>query len=136
MPLIVVAAALIDEDGKCLLQQRPEGKPMAGLWEFPGGKLEDGESAEGALARELTEELGIMVAPDMLLPFTFATGMIGAGEGGQRALVLLLYICRTWTGTPAALESPELRWVRPADMASLPMPPADVPLVEALIALS
>lgn len=127
LPLLVVAAALIDRRGDVLLQRRPEGKAMAGLWEFPGGKVERGETPEAALVRELYEELGIVVAPAALSPLTFATADLGA-----RSLILLLYGIRSWEGTPRPLEAPELRWVAPAAMRALAMPPADLPLVEYL----
>lgn len=123
----VVAAALVDGEGRVLLQRRPEGKQMAGLWEFPGGKIEPGESPEAALVRELAEELDITVAQADLTPITFASAALGG-----RHLLLLLYRAERWTGTPRAVEAPELAWVAPADMARLPMPPADVPLVAAL----
>jgi 8-oxo-dGTP diphosphatase len=126
--LLVVAAALTDAQGRVLLQRRPEGKALAGLWEFPGGKLETGETPEQALIRELDEELGIAVTPGDVVPVTFATGL-----AGERPLILLLYAVRCWSGDPAPVEAPELRWVAPADMPALPMPPADVPLVAALI---
>ena len=127
-PLVVVAAAMIDADGRVLLQRRPEGKAMAGLWEFPGGKVEPGESPEAALARELTEELAITVDPGALTPLAFASAPLG-----DRHLVLLLYTVEAWTGEPQPLEASEIGWVRPSAMATLPMPPADVPLVEALV---
>jgi 8-oxo-dGTP diphosphatase len=125
--LFVVAAALTNQDGEILLQKRPEGRQMAGLWEFPGGKVDAGESPESALLRELQEELGIDVLAENLVPITFASEPLG-----DRNLLLLLYRCATWLGEPVALDSPELRWLLPADMDSLPMPPADVPLVRAL----
>jgi 8-oxo-dGTP diphosphatase len=125
--LFVVAAALTNQAGEILLQKRPEGKQMAGLWEFPGGKVEPSESPESALVRELREELGIEVSALDLLPITFVSEPLGA-----RHLVLLLYRCTQWQGEPAALDSPELRWLRPSDMHQLQMPPADVPLVLAL----
>jgi 8-oxo-dGTP diphosphatase len=128
--MIVVAAALTDPEGRVLLQRRPEGKAMAGLWEFPGGKIEEGERPEAALVRELGEELGVSVDESALEPAAFAS----AGNGG-RQMLLLLYLCRAWRGEPAALHASELAWVAPAEMASLPMPPADVPLVQALIRL-
>ncbi len=127
-PLIVVAAAMVDARGRVLLQRRPPGKAMAGLWEFPGGKLEPGETPEAALARELDEELGIAVAVEGLRPCSFATGR---AEG--RSLLLLLYLVREWTGEPVALEATELRWETPAAMRALAMPPADGPLVAALV---
>ena len=128
--LLVVAAALIRPDGTVLAQQRPTGKQLAGLWEFPGGKIEPGESPEAALVRELREELGIEVAVDALSPVTFASEALAG-----RHLVLMLYAVRTWQGDPQALEACAFRWVTVAEMAALPMPPADVPLVAALRAL-
>jgi 8-oxo-dGTP diphosphatase len=125
--LFVVAAALTNQAGEILLQRRPQGKQMAGLWEFPGGKVEAGESPESALIRELEEELGIDVSVDNLAPISFASEPLG-----DRNLLLLLYRCTEWQGNPVALDSAELRWLLPADMPSLPMPPADVPLVHAL----
>jgi 8-oxo-dGTP diphosphatase len=125
--LVVVAAALTNQADEILLQLRPEGRSMAGLWEFPGGKVEPGESPESALVRELKEELGVSVSLADLVPFTFASEPFG-----DRHLLLMLYSCTCWTGEPVALESPELRWVKPADMDRLPMPPADKPLVKAL----
>ena len=125
--LFVVAAALTNQAGEILLQKRPAGKQMAGLWEFPGGKVESGESPESALVRELHEELGIEVSAANLLPITFASEPLQ-----DRNLLLLLYRCTQWQGEPAALDSPELRWLRPAAMHGLPMPPADKPLVLAL----
>jgi 8-oxo-dGTP diphosphatase len=128
--LIVVAAALVDAEGRVLLQRRPEGRAMAGLWEFPGGKMEEGERPESALARELEEELGIAVDEPTFEPAAFASA-----DNRGRNMLLLLYLCRTWRGEPAPLHASALAWVAPADMASLPMPPADVPLVERLIGL-
>lgn len=125
--LFVVAAALTNQDGEILLQKRPEGKQMAGLWEFPGGKADAGESPESALVRELREELGIEVSTENLVPITFASEPLG-----DRNLLLLLYRCTKWQGEPAALDSPELRWLLPGAMTGLPMPPADIPLVRAL----
>lgn len=128
---MVAAAALIDADGRILLQRRPAGKAMAGLWEFPGGKIEPGESPETALIRELEEELGILTETACLAPATFATGTTEAGD----PLILLLYVCRKWRGMPQALHAEALRWERPAAMFALPMPPADRPLVAMLDAL-
>jgi 8-oxo-dGTP diphosphatase len=125
--LLVVAAALVRGDGRVLLQQRPAGKAMAGLWEFPGGKVEAGERPEPALVRELAEELGIAVTQEALAPAAFASAALG-----ERHLLLLLYLCRRWEGEPEALDAAALQWVRPEEMRDLPMPPADVPLVEAL----
>ena len=128
--LPVVAAALVDADGRVLLQQRPAGKSLAGLWEFPGGKVESGETPEDALIRELEEELGIAVPHACLAPAAFASAPLG-----DRHLLLLLYIARKWVGVPRALEAAALKWVRPADMHALPMPPADRPLIGLLDAL-
>ncbi|MCK8457163.1 MULTISPECIES: (deoxy)nucleoside triphosphate pyrophosphohydrolase [Sphingomonas] len=128
--LPVVAAALVDLEGRVLLQQRPEGKSLAGLWEFPGGKIEPGETPEGALIRELEEELGIAVPQACLAPAAFASAPLG-----DRHLVLLLYVTRKWTGVPRALEATALQWVRPSAMHALPMPPADRPLIGLLDAL-
>ena len=128
--LTVVAAALIRADHRVLLQQRAPNRSMAGLWEFPGGKVEPGETPEAALARELGEELGIAVAPDALAPAAFASEALG-----DRHLLLLLYTARTWTGEPTALDASDLSWASVEEMRGLPMPPADVPLVAALSAL-
>jgi 8-oxo-dGTP diphosphatase len=133
--MIVVAAALIDGEGRILLQQRAPGRAMAGLWEFPGGKLESGERPESALARELREELGIEVAEQSLIPITFASADLDDGRGGTRHLLLLLYTCRAWSGEPQALDATALAWVRPAEMRVLPMPPADIPFIPILEAV-
>jgi 8-oxo-dGTP diphosphatase len=125
--LVVVAAALVDGEGRVLLQQRAPGRAMAGLWEFPGGKVEAGERPEAALARELEEELGIGVESVALTPAAFASA-----DNGGRHMLLLLYLCRRWRGDPSPLDASELRWVRTADMAALPMPPADEPLIPLL----
>lgn len=122
--LAVVAVALTDGVGRVLVQRRPAGKFMAGLWEFPGGKLEPGEAPEAALVRELAEELGIVVAPDDLAPLTFASQPLV-----DRHLLLLLYRCTRWAGEPRPLDADALLWRRPDEMADLPMPPADLPLV-------
>lgn len=124
---LVVAAALIDATGRTLVQQRPPDKAHGGLWEFPGGKVEPGEGPQSALARELSEELGILVDPDALEPVSFVAG----GEPDRRIL-LLLYACDRWQGEPAALDAVALRWDRPKALAALPMPPADYPLAAAL----
>jgi len=129
-PLIVVAAALIDGDGRLLVQQRPQGKAMAGLWEFPGGKVEAGELPEAALIRELREELGVDVQQACLAPACFASEPLG-----DRHMILLLYICRKWHGIPRALEGPAIRWVRPLELHGLDMPPADKPLIGLIDAL-
>ena len=121
----MVACALVDIDGRVLLTRRPPGRPMAGLWEFPGGKLLPGETPEAAVIRELREEIGVDTETSCLAPLTFASH---AYEDFH--LLMPLYVCRIWRGTPAPLEGQELRWVRPRDMLpAYPMPPADVPLV-------
>lgn len=129
-PLFVVAVALIDPDGRVLLQQRPPGRSMAGLWEFPGGKVEPGETPEAALVRELEEELGIATHESCLAPATFASEPLG-----DRHLLMLLYVCRKWRGVAEARHATALTWVRPAQMYGLPMPPADLPLIGLLEAL-
>src|SRR6266481_1200368 len=125
--VLVVAVALIDVDGRVLLAERPEGKSMAGLWEFPGGKVHDGETPEAALIRELKEELGIDVTASCLAPFTFASH---AYPGFH--LLMPLYVCRKWQGSVTAREGQRLAWVRPNRLADYAMPPADVPLVAML----
>ncbi|KFG92047.1 NTP pyrophosphohydrolase [Sphingobium herbicidovorans NBRC 16415] len=129
-PLLVVAAALVDADGRVLLQQRPPGKAMAGLWEFPGGKVEIGETPETALIRELEEELGIRTHASCLAPASFASEALG-----ERHLLLLLYVCRKWEGLPEARHATELKWVKPSQMFALEMPPADLPLIGLLDSL-
>ncbi|KRB85713.1 NTP pyrophosphohydrolase [Sphingomonas sp. Root710] len=129
-PLIVVGVALVDGDGRILVQQRPPGKAMAGLWEFPGGKVERGETPEAALIRELREELGIDVQQACLAPACFASEALG-----ERHMILLVYICRKWTGIPQPLEATALKWVRPVELHGLDMPPADKPLIGLLDAL-
>jgi len=128
--MVVVAAALIDRDGRVLLQQRSQNRSMAGLWEFPGGKVEEGETPEAALIRELNEELGIETESACLAPAAFASEPVG-----NRHMLLLLYICRKWHGTPAALDADALKWVMPREMFALEMPPADKPLIGLLDAL-
>jgi 8-oxo-dGTP diphosphatase len=128
--LIVVAAALVRSDGQILLQKRPEGRSMAGLWEFPGGKIEAGETPEAALVRELAEELDVAVNASDLAPACFARAKIG-----EKQLLLLLYLTRTWQGEPRGVESPELGWFTIEEMRCLPMPPADLPLIDLLKAL-
>lgn len=125
--MTVVAAALADASGRVLLQQRPEGRAMAGLWEFPGGKVEEGEVPEAALVRELEEELGIGIQAAALVPAAFASA-----EVGERHMVLLLYLCRDWVGEPRPLHATALKWLRPAEMVAGEMPPADRPLITAL----
>ena len=128
--MTVVAAALADSEGRVLLQQRAAGRAMAGLWEFPGGKVEEGERPERALVRELDEELGIAVAEDALSPAAFASA-----DNGGRHMLLLLFLCREWKGEPRALDAAALQWVRPQEMHGLDMPPADFPLIPLLDAL-
>jgi 8-oxo-dGTP diphosphatase len=125
--VLVAAVALIDADGRILLAQRPEGKVMAGLWEFPGGKVEPGETPEAALIRELAEELGIDVHTSCLGPFTFASHTYADFH-----LLMPLYVCRKWRGIVVPREGQRLAWVRPAKLADYPMPPADKPLVAML----
>lgn len=124
----VVAVALMDADGRILLAQRPQGKAMAGLWEFPGGKIEPGETPEAAMHRELKEELGITLCERCFAPVTFVSHAYETFH-----LVMLLYIARRWEGIPRAHEGQNLTWKYPKDMLKLPMPPADIPLVGALI---
>lgn len=125
--VLVAACALIDGEGRVLMAQRPEGKELAGLWEFPGGKVEGGERPEQALVRELREELGIEVEPEALEPFMFAS------HGYERFHLLMpLYLCRRWQGTARPMEKQQISWTALAALETLPMPPADVPLVEAL----
>jgi 8-oxo-dGTP diphosphatase len=130
-PLLLVAAcALVDADGRVLLAQRPEGKPMAGLWEFPGGKVEAGETPEDTLIRELAEELGIEVKAACLAPLTFAS------HGYDHMHLLMpLYVCRRWEKTVKPLEGQTLAWVEPKRLRTYPMPAADEPLIPALIDL-
>ena len=125
--VLVVAVALVDSDGRVLLAQRPEGKSMAGLWEFPGGKVHEGETPETALIRELAEELAIDVAATCLAPFTFASHSYADFH-----LLMPLYVCRVWQGIVTPLEGQSLAWVRPARLADYPMPPADKPLIPLL----
>ena len=130
MLTVVVAAAMIDSRSRILVQQRPAGKAMAGLWEFPGGKIEPGESPEAALVRELREELGVDVAPSSLTAVSFASEPLGSVH-----ILLLLYAVRSWAGVPQPLESLALRWVDRDELGRLAMPPADIPLVAALGAI-
>jgi 8-oxo-dGTP diphosphatase len=123
----VVAAALIDTDNRILVARRPEGRSLAGLWEFPGGKIEPGETPEAALVREIDEELGVTIAPDALTPVTF----VSHGYPDFH-LLMLLYLCRDWRGTPIGRQGQPLRWEAAAALDALPMPPADVPLVAVL----
>ncbi len=125
--LLVSAVALVDADDRILLARRPAGKSMAGLWEFPGGKLHDGETPEAALIRELREELAIDTVESCLAPIAFASHTYDDFH-----LLMPLFVCRVWTGTPQPREGQELAWVRPRDMSKYPMPPADTPLVAML----
>lgn len=128
--VLVVACALLDSDGRILLAQRPEGKALAGLWEFPGGKLEPGETPEDSLIRELDEELGITVRHACLAPLTFASHTYETFH-----LLMPLYICRRWEGTVMSREGQLLKWVPPHRLRDYPMPPADEPLIPFLIDL-
>ena len=125
--LLVAAAALVDSDGRVLIAQRPEGKAMAGLWEFPGGKVGPSETPEEALIRELAEELDIDVTENCLAPFTFASHAYDDFH-----LLMPLYVCRVWNGSVRPLEGQTLKWVRPVRLGDYPMPPADRPLVAML----
>jgi len=125
--VLVAAVALIDVDGRVLLAQRPEGKSMAGLWEFPGGKVEPGETPETALIRELQEELAIDTWESCLAPLTFASHGYDTYH-----LLMPLFACRKWQGTPRSQEGQALKWVRAADLRDYPMPPADIPLIPIL----
>ena len=125
--LLVAAVALIDADGRVLLAERPPGKHLAGLWEFPGGKVHPGETPEAALIRELAEELGISTAESCLAPFTFASYAYP-----EFHLLMPLYVCRKWTGIVVPREGQRLKWVRPQQLGDYPMPPADKPLVAML----
>jgi 8-oxo-dGTP diphosphatase len=128
--ILVAACALVDADGRVLVAQRPEGKAMAGLWEFPGGKLNAGETPERCLIRELDEELGIDTEASCLAPLTFASHGYADFH-----LLMPLYVCRVWRGTPEAREAQALRWVRPAKLRELAMPAADAPLIAPLVEL-
>jgi len=128
LPIIFVSAvAMVDMDGRVLMAQRPEGKSMAGLWEFPGGKVEEGETPEATLVRELKEELDIDITESCLAPFTFASHSYDDFH-----LMMPLYLCRVWKGEPRGAEGQKLKWVYPVKMNQLPMPGADVPLVAML----
>ena len=128
--VLVAACALIDADGRVLLAQRPPGKPMAGLWEFPGGKVESGERPEDSLIRELKEELGIVVREACLAPLTFASHAYP-----EFHLLMPLFVCRRWEGTVTPKEGQRLAWVRPNRLREYPMPPADEPLIAHLTGL-
>jgi 8-oxo-dGTP diphosphatase len=128
--VLVAACALIDADGRVLIAQRPPGKSMAGLWEFPGGKIETGECPEQSLIRELKEELGIVVKEECLAPLTFASHLYP-----EFHLLMPLYVCRRWEGIVEAKEKQQLKWVRPNALRDYPMPPADEPLISHLTTL-
>ncbi|MBS9722404.1 (deoxy)nucleoside triphosphate pyrophosphohydrolase [Tianweitania sp. BSSL-BM11] len=128
--VLVVACALVDADNRVLLAQRPEGKSLAGLWEFPGGKVEPGETPELALVRELKEELGIDTKTACLAPLTFASHTYDSFH-----LLMPLYVCRRYWGTPQPLEAQALKWVKPKQLRDYPMPPADEPLISHLVDL-
>jgi len=128
--LLVVAVALIDADDRVLIAQRPEGKALAGLWEFPGGKIDQGERPEAALIRELAEELGITVKEACLAPLTFASYAYP-----EFHLLMPLYVCRRWEGFVQSREGQALKWVRAKDLREYPMPPADEPLIPPLVEL-
>lgn len=125
--VLVAACALIDPDGRVLIAQRPPGKTMAGLWEFPGGKVESGERPEETVIRELHEELGISIKEPCLAPFTFASHTYPEFQ-----LLMPLFVCRRWDGTVEAREHAALKWVKPRELAQYPMPPADLPLIAML----
>lgn len=126
--VLVAAVALVDADGRVLLNQRPEGKHLAGMWEFPGGKVEENETPEDALRREIREELGIELCENCFAPVTFVSHAYDSFH-----LLMMLYIARRWDGVPQPLEGQNLCWRRPEQMRGMPMPPADLPLVAALI---
>ncbi|ACM37871.1 MULTISPECIES: 8-oxo-dGTP diphosphatase MutT [Rhizobium/Agrobacterium group] len=128
--LLVAACALLDSDGRILLAQRPEGKSLAGLWEFPGGKVEPGETPEETLVRELEEELGIATKIPCLAPLTFASHTYETFH-----LLMPLYVCRRYEGMPQGREGQAIKWVKPRDLRSYPMPPADEPLIPFLLDL-
>jgi 8-oxo-dGTP diphosphatase len=128
--VLVAACALIDADGRVLIAERPAGRSMAGLWEFPGGKVEAGETPEATLIRELNEELGIVVKEDCLAPLTFASHSYADFH-----LLMPLYVCRRWEGIVQPQENQRIAWVRPNKLRDYPMPPADLPLISHLMSL-
>ncbi len=128
--LLVAACALVDADGRVLIAQRPQGKSMAGLWEFPGGKVEPGETPEQSLIRELQEELGVTTKPACLAPLTFASHSYE-----EFHLLMPLFVCRRFEGWPTGREGQSLKWVRPRELRNFPMPPADEPLIPILVDL-
>ena len=128
LPVVLVAAvALFDVDGRVLIAQRPEGKSMAGLWEFPGGKVEEGETPEAALIRELREELAVDTVESCLAPFTFASHAYDDFH-----LLMPLFVCRKWQGRVTPMENQQIKWVMPMRLGDYPMPPADKPLIAML----
>ena len=131
--VLVAACALVDTDGRVLIAQRPQGKPMAGLWEFPGGKVEKGESPEAAIVREIDEELGIALDESNLRPLSFASGPANPPTSFD-PLIILLFACSKWRGEPECRDGEEIRWYLPEQLAGLEMPPLDRPLAEALLA--
>lgn len=130
--LLVSAAGLIDRDGRVLMTTRPPGRDFAGLWEFPGGKVDDGETPEDALIRELQEELGVDTEASCLAPFSFGTTTGPLAVTGQKPMLLMLFLCRKWTGVPGPREGQTLRWIRPEALLDLDMPPVDRPLAAQL----
>lgn len=129
--VLVVAIALVDPDGRVLMQMRPQGKAHGGLWEFPGGKVEPGEGPETALIREIQEELGVEVKARDLTPLSFASGA-ATGDPASAGLVMLLYTCRHWIGEPRNLDAETIAWIEPHRLSELAMPPVDVPLAKNL----
>jgi 8-oxo-dGTP diphosphatase len=125
--VLVAACALIDSEGRVLIAKRPDGKPMAGLWEFPGGKIEPDESPEQTVVREMREELGVVIQESALSPFVFASHDYPGFH-----LLMPLFLCHRWEGVPQSHEGQEIAWVKPADLAGYPMPPADLPLIPLL----
>mgnify|MGYP001196393306 CR=1 FL=1 len=125
--VLVVAVAMVDPDGRVLMAKRPEGKKLAGLWEFPGGKVADGETPEAALIRELQEELGVDTRTSCLAPFTFSSH-----EYEDFRLLMPLYVCRKWEGRVTPMENQQIKWVMPMRLGDYPMPPADKPLIAML----
>lgn len=135
MGLYVSAVALIDADGRILLASRPDGRDYAGCWEFPGGKIEGNETPEAALVRELDEELGIQTEQSCLAPFSFGTAIAspkGTNEAAPDTLVMLVFVCRKWTGRPTPKEGQRLKWVRPQALLEWDMPPVDRPIAAQL----
>ena len=131
--VLVSAVALIDTDGRVLLTQRPDSKSMAGLWEFPGGKIEIGETPEAALIRELREELNIDTTQSCLAPLSFASHYYDAKDGQDAFhLLMMLFVCRRWQGRPQPMEGGKLKWVRPQNLREYQMPAADIPLISVL----